>query len=88
MTVTRGDERASGNSAVYDFGRRLITLAGDVKLRQGANSLSGGRLVIDLDTGISSVDGRASGGSSPVEGAPNGRVRGTFTVPQGDDPES
>jgi len=45
----------------------------------------GGRLVIDLDTGVSSVDGRASGGSS-VAGAPqNGRVRGVFTVPQEDD---
>ncbi|MEM7702570.1 MAG: LptA/OstA family protein [Pseudomonadota bacterium] len=88
VTVTRGNERATGNSAVYDFGRRLITLAGDVKLSQGANSLTGGRLVIDLDTGISSVDGRASGGSSVVEGSPDGRVRGTFSVPQGDDPES
>ncbi|MEL6540724.1 MAG: LptA/OstA family protein [Pseudomonadota bacterium] len=88
VTVTRGNERATGNSAVYDFGRRLITLAGDVKLTQGANSLSGGRLVIDLDTGISSVDGQATGGSSAIEGSPNGRVRGTFTVPQNDDPES
>lgn len=85
VTVTRGDERASGSTGVYDFQRRIITLVGDVRLRQGANSLSGGRLVIDLDTGVSSVDGRASGGGSAVEGAPGGRVRGTFTVPQGDD---
>jgi len=84
VTVTRGNERATGSTAVYDFGRRLITMAGDVNLKQGANSLSGGRLVIDLDTGVSSVDGQASGGSSAIEGSPNGRVRGIFSVPQSD----
>lgn len=84
VAVTRGNERATGESAIYDFNRRIITLAGNVRLQQGANSLSGGRLVIDLDTGISSVDGRASGGAAPVSGSSDGRVRGTFTVPQGD----
>ncbi len=84
VQVRRGREQASGSTAVYDFNRRVITLVGDVRLRQGANTLSGGRLVIDLDTGISSVDGRASGGAAGVSDAGNGRVRGTFSVPQGD----
>ncbi|MEL6738834.1 MAG: LptA/OstA family protein [Pseudomonadota bacterium] len=82
VSVARGNERATGDTAVYDFSRRIITLAGDVRLRQGQNTLVGGRLVIDLDTGVSSVDGRASGGGA---GTPqNGRVRGVFTVPQDD----
>ena len=81
VSVTRGDERATGSTAIYDFNRRIITLSGDVSLRQGANTLSGGRLVIDLDTGLSSVDGKSSGAS---EGA-GGRVRGTFSVPQSDE---
>lgn len=84
VSVARGDERATGSTGVYDFGRRIITLVGDVRLRQGPNTLSGGRLVIDLDTGISSVDGRASGGGAAAAGSADGRVRGTFTVPQND----
>ncbi|MEM7689813.1 MAG: LptA/OstA family protein [Pseudomonadota bacterium] len=88
VSVARGDQRATGSTAVYDFGRRVITMVGDVRLRQGSNTLSGGRLVIDLDTGVSSVDGRASGGGSGVTQSGDGRVRGTFTVPQGDDQPS
>ena len=74
VTVTRGGETASGNVAVYDFNRRVITMIGNVKLRRGTDSLSGGRLTIDLDTGVSSVDGSA--------GASGGRVSGSFSVPQ------
>ena len=84
VTVTRGNEAASGNVAVYDFSRRIITMAGDVRLRRGGDTLSGGRLVIDLASGVSSVDGQASGstgvaGTSETRG---GRVTGSFTVPQ------
>ncbi|GMN13377.1 LptA/OstA family protein [Altererythrobacter sp. MTPC7] len=86
VTVTRGNERASGEVAVYDFNRRIITMAGNVRLNRGGDTLNGGRLTIDLQSGISSVDGSASG-SSPVTGEPsvstggNGRVSGTFNVP-------
>ncbi|MEO0690452.1 MAG: LptA/OstA family protein [Pseudomonadota bacterium] len=85
VTVSRGRERATGNTAVYDFNRRIITMAGDVRLRQGENTLVGGRLVIDLDTGLSSVDGRASSSAGAGTPGSQGRVRGTFTVPQGSD---
>ncbi|MXO91573.1 LptA/OstA family protein [Pontixanthobacter aquaemixtae] len=87
VQVTRGNEAASGDVAVYDFNRRIITMAGNVRLRRGGDTLNGGRLVIDLQSGVSSVDGRASGSSS-VTGEPgtttnsNGRVTGSFTVPQ------
>jgi len=70
--------------AVYDFNRRIITMAGNVQLQRGADTLNGGRLVIDLDSGLSSVDGRASGGSVGTTGS-NGRVTGTFRVPQNND---
>jgi len=79
VVVTRGNERASGDVAVYDFGRRVITMAGNVRLSRGGDTLSGGRLVIDLASGVSTVDGRASGGSQGEEGS-DGRVRGTFSV--------
>ncbi len=85
VVVTRGNERASGDVAVYDFNRRIITMAGNVSLRRGGDTLNGGRLVIDLNSGLSTVDGRSSGGgNTPGTEGSNGRVTGTFSVPQGD----
>ena len=82
VVVSRGNERASGDSAIYDFNRRIITMAGNVRLRRGSDTLSGGRLVIDLRSGLSSGDGSASGSSS-VPGQPSrGRVTGSFAAPQ------
>lgn len=78
VTVTRGNERASGNAAVYDFNRRVIVLSGNVALRRGSDTLNGGRLVIDLNSGLSSVDGAGAQGSGQ-----SGRVSGTFAVPEG-----
>lgn len=86
VSVTRGDQRAEGQVAIYDFDRRIITMAGNVQLRRGNDVLNGGRLVIDLNTGVASVDGRAGGGSPGVGGvsgsSSGGRVTGTFSVPK------
>ncbi|MFM9937122.1 MAG: LptA/OstA family protein [Novosphingobium sp.] len=85
VVVTRGNERASGNVAVYDFNRKIITMAGNVALRRGTDTLNGGRLVIDLTTGISNIDGRSSGASSGDLGnspGSRGRVSGSFSAPK------
>lgn len=79
VVVTRGNERASGDVAVYDFNRRVITMSGNVELKRGSDTLRGGRLVIDLASGLSTVDGR--GGATNSDGS-TGRVSGTFNVPQ------
>jgi lipopolysaccharide export system protein LptA len=82
VRVTRGGEVASGNVGVYDFNRRIITLVGDVRLNRGSDNLQGGRLVIDLDTGIASVDGSSGGASSALgTSSSGGRVSGSFSVP-------
>ena len=85
VVVTRGNQSAHGNVGIYDFDRRIITLAGGVVLQRGSDRLTGGRLVIDLNTGLSSVDGNVGGGSSSLgtPGAPSrgGRITGTFSVP-------
>ncbi|RKF22510.1 OstA family protein [Altericroceibacterium spongiae] len=83
VNVTRGNESARGSAGVYDFNKRIITLTGNVALRRGGDTLNGGRLVIDLNTGLSSVDGRSSGSSSGPGNTStnNGRVTGTFSVP-------
>lgn len=70
VRVTRGNETARGDVAVYDFNQRIITMAGNVDLQRAGDTLKGQRVVINLATGVSSVDGR--GGS--------GRVSGTFSV--------
>ena len=82
VSVTRGDERASGSAGVYDFNRRVIVLTGGVALRRGSDTLNGGRLVMDLRSGLSSVDG--AGARSPSGTASSGRVSGTFAVPDSD----
>jgi lipopolysaccharide export system protein LptA len=85
VTVTKGGDRARGDSAIYDLDRRLITMLGNVELTQGANRLSGNRLVIDLASGRASVDGRAGASAPAVPGTvtgSQGRVTGRFTVPE------
>lgn len=85
VTVVKGDETAKGNVAIYDLDRRLITMVGNVELRQRGNHLRGGRLVIDLTSGRATVDGRGAArgpDGNPVQGGTGGRVTGTFTVPE------
>nr|WP_089221441.1 LptA/OstA family protein [Sphingomonas laterariae] len=74
VTVRSPSETARGSVAIYDLDRRLITMLGNVTLTQGANTVNGGRLVIDLDSGRSTIDGKGVGGAS------GGRVTGRFTV--------
>lgn len=88
VQVNRAGESARGDVAIYDFDRRIITMVGNVALRRGSDTLNGGRLVIDLASGVSNVDGRAGGSSSALGGAPGsagsggGRVSGSFSVPK------
>jgi lipopolysaccharide export system protein LptA len=78
-------ETARGQYAIYDINERLITLVGGVTLTRGESRVSGGRLVLDLDSGRAVMDGGGPpapdvpGGTSMT---PQGRVTGTFTVPQ------
>lgn len=85
VVVTKGNEVAKGNVAIYDLDKKLITMVGNVQLTQGANRLNGGRLLIDLNSGKATVDGRGAArgpDGNPVTGGTGGRVTGTFTVPE------
>jgi len=81
VVVRTATETARGSVAIYDLNRRLITMVGGVTLEQGANRINGGRLVIDLNSGRSVIDGSAVGGGNVTSGA-GGRVTGRFTVPE------
>ncbi|WP_395392289.1 LptA/OstA family protein [Novosphingobium sp. BL-8A] len=69
VVVTRQDQTATGDTAIYDLNQRIITMVGNATLkRAGGDTLRGGRFVIDLKSGVSSASG--------------GRVTGTFNVPK------
>ena len=78
VTVRSPSETARGQYAIYDLDSRLITLVGGVTLIRGESRVNGGRLVIDLTSGRAVMEGGAPAGV----GGGNGRVTGTFTVPQ------
>ncbi|MGB0919989.1 MAG: LptA/OstA family protein [Alphaproteobacteria bacterium] len=58
----------------YDIEAAQITLGGAVTLTRDGNTLKGEKLTIDLNTGLSRLEGGASSG---------GRVRGVFVPGQG-----
>lgn len=86
VTVTRPDQTARSQYAVYDINRRTITMIGGVTLNQGVNVVRGGRLSINLDTGRATIDGSgvASGAAPGTPGVQTqgGRVTGRFSVPK------
>jgi lipopolysaccharide export system protein LptA len=86
VVIAKDDLRAVANAAIYDLDRDLITLVGNVQLTQGANRLNGGRILIDLNSGRSTINGGAVGSTDPsvpgMSKTSSGRVTGTFTVPQ------
>ena len=85
VVVKRPDQTARGQYAVYDLNRRVVTMLGGVSLLQGGNTVNGGRLTINLDTGRAVIDGSAVGGAGAAPGTTTsrgGRVTGTFSVPK------
>ena len=80
VTLRTPSETATGQFAIYDLDRRLVTMIGGVRLTQGANHVQGARLVLDLDSGRAVMDGGAAG--APGARASGGRVTGRFTVPR------
>ena len=75
VVVTSPSETARGSFATYDLETGLITMIGDVRLERDGSSLSGGRLVIDLNSGRATMDGGLRGVNQQ-----GGRVTGRFTV--------
>ena len=84
VRVARAGESATGQTAIYDLNRRIITMVGGVQLTRGTDVLRGGRLTIDLSSGRSVLEGSATrqtdDAGRPI-GRTGGRVSGRFTVP-------
>ncbi len=88
VTVRRPDQTAKSQYAIYDLNQRVITMLGAVTLTQGGNTVNGGRLTMNLDTGRAVIDGSSVRGSSGAAASggtvtqTGGRVTGTFSVPK------
>jgi lipopolysaccharide export system protein LptA len=70
VMVRSGERTASGDKAVLDMDRDLITMSGNVVLTEGLNVVRGERLVVNLATKQGRIEG--------------GRVQ-TLITPSGDD---
>ncbi|MET0708003.1 MAG: LptA/OstA family protein [Tardiphaga sp.] len=64
VVVTQKDQVVTGETAVFDTKANSVTMLGGVVLTKGKNILRGDRLVVDMTTGVSRVEG--------------GRVQGLF----------
>ncbi|MDB5580226.1 MAG: OstA-like protein, partial [Bradyrhizobium sp.] len=64
VVVTQKDQVVTGETAVFDTKANSVTMLGGVVLTKGKNVLRGDRLVVDMTTGVSRVEG--------------GRVQGLF----------
>ena len=64
VTVVQKDQNATGDSATFNMKENAVTLLGNVVVTRGQDIIRGHRLVVDLTTGVSRMDG--------------GRVEGLF----------
>lgn len=69
-------ETAQGEQGVYDVDRGTVTMSGAVVLTSGESVIRGTRLVMNLNTGTSTMD------EAPTASGKPGRVRGLFVPSQ------
>lgn len=61
VIVTKKDQTATGDSGIFEMSTNTVTLIGNVAITQNQNILKGERLVTNMTTGVSRVEGRVSG---------------------------
>lgn len=71
VVVTQKDQNATGETGVLDMQANTVTLSGNVVMTHGKDVLRGQRLIVDLTTGVSRIDGRVDVliGTTPGSGA-------------------
>src|SRR5262245_27093206 len=73
VVVVQQDQRATGDTATFNMRENTVTLVGNVVVTRGSNVLRGQRLVVDLTSGVSKMDG--------------GRIDGIFQSVRGNLPD-
>jgi lipopolysaccharide export system protein LptA len=62
VVVVQKDQNAAGDAATFNMRKNTVTLVGNVVVTRGADVLRGQRLVVDLTSGVSTMDqGRVEG---------------------------
>jgi lipopolysaccharide export system protein LptA len=74
VVVVQKDQNATGDTATFNMRENTVTLVGNVVVTRGSNVLRGQRLVVDLTSGVSKMDG--------------GRIDGIFQSGRRSAPES
>ncbi len=62
ITITTDTDVARGDKAIYDMGRNLAILTGNVRVTRGASQLNGTMAEVDFKTGISRMSSDGSDG--------------------------
>jgi lipopolysaccharide export system protein LptA len=89
VTVNQKDQTATGDSALFDMKANTVTLQGNVVVSQGPNIMRGDKLVVDLATGVSRVDGKGPVKMLLVPGTqPNGGPGAPKFGPQKSNPSN
>jgi lipopolysaccharide export system protein LptA len=57
VVVVQKDQNAAGDAATFNMRENTVTLVGNVVVTRGADVLRGQRLVVDLTSGVSKMDG-------------------------------
>jgi lipopolysaccharide export system protein LptA len=81
VLVTQKDQNAAGDSGIFDMQSNTVTLNGNVVVTHGKDVVRGQRLVVDLGSGVSRIDGgrvdalfgSAPSGEISLPGAPPSR---------------
>jgi lipopolysaccharide export system protein LptA len=95
VKVTQKDQIATGDTAHFDMRANTVTLNGNVTVLQGKNVMKGDRLVVDMTSGVSRVEGKGPvrllidqessnnqpGGSAPAGNAGGANAAGTRQSP-------
>lgn len=58
VLITRGEDAAEGEDAVYSVAAGILTMTGDVLVTQGTTTIAGDSMVVDMTTGDGVVEGR------------------------------
>jgi lipopolysaccharide export system protein LptA len=68
VTVQSGKQTASGDKAIFEIARDLVTMTGNVVLTEGDNVARGSRLVVNLKAKTAKLDGaQTSQGNTRVQ---------------------
>lgn len=76
IKFTSSSESVTADRAIYDVEKRFVTMLGNVVVKRGSNILKGNRLELDLETGLTKIDGASA------KTGKKGRVKATFTLPK------